>query len=125
MAEDGSRTTHAGGKCILNSTNYEDGVPRFTKVIELAQQYGASVVIGTIDEEGMARTAEGKFNIAKRAYDQATKELTLPAGDIFFDPFALPISTGIEEDRRTALETIDQFVHQTRITRLFHDSRSF
>jgi 5-methyltetrahydrofolate--homocysteine methyltransferase len=98
---------HAGGKSILNSTNYEDGVPRFTKVIDLAKQYGASVVIGTIDEEGMARTAEGKFGIAKRAYEQATNELDLPASDIFFDPLALPISTGIEEDRRNALETIE------------------
>src|ERR671921_1591507 len=98
---------HAGGKCILNSTNYEDGVPRFVKVIDLAKRYGASVVIGTIDEEGMARTAEGKFKIAKRAYEQATKELGLPASDIFFDPLALPISTGIEEDRRNALETIE------------------
>ena len=98
---------HAGGKCILNSTNYEDGEPRFAKVIGLAKQYGASVVIGTIDEEGMARTAEGKFKIAKRAFEQATGELGLPASDIFFDPLALPISTGIEEDRRNALETIE------------------
>ena len=98
---------HAGGKCILNSTNYEDGVPRFMKVIGLARTYGASVVIGTIDEDGMARTAEGKIKIATRAYEQATKELGLPASDIFFDPLALPISTGIEEDRRNALETID------------------
>src|SRR4051812_45555873 len=97
---------HAGGKCILNSTNYEDGEPRFAKVIELAKQYGASVVIGTIDEEGMARTAEGKFAIAKRAYNQATNELGLLSSDIFFDPLALPISTGIEEDRHNALETI-------------------
>ena len=97
---------HAGGKSILNSTNYEDGVPRFAKVIELAKTYGASVVIGTIDEEGMARTSEGKFRIAKRAYEQATNELGLPASDIFFDSLALPISTGIEEDRRNALETI-------------------
>jgi 5-methyltetrahydrofolate--homocysteine methyltransferase len=98
---------HAGGKSILNSTNYEDGVPRFMKVIELAKRYGASVVIGTIDEEGMARTAEGKFKIAKRAYEQATREAGLPASDIFFDPLALPISTGIEEDRRNALQTIE------------------
>jgi len=97
---------HAGGKSILNSTNYEDGVPRFTRVIDLAKHYGASVVIGTIDEEGMARTADGKFAIAKRAYEQATQELAFPASDIFFDPLALPISTGIEEDRRNALETI-------------------
>ena len=98
---------HAGGKSILNSTNYEDGVPRFTKVIDLAKRYGASVVIGTIDEQGMARTADGKFAIAKRAYEQATGELNFLASDIFFDPLALPISTGIEEDRRNALETIE------------------
>lgn len=98
---------HAGGKSILNSTNYEDGVPRFSKVIDLAKSYGASVVIGTIDEEGMARTADGKFAIAKRAYEQATGEFGFPANDIFFDPLALPISTGIEEDRRNALETIE------------------
>src|SRR6267143_1873824 len=75
---------HAGGKSILNSTNYEDGVPRFSKVIDLAKRYGASVVIGTIDEEGMARTADGKFKIAKRAFEQATGELGLPASNISF-----------------------------------------
>jgi 5-methyltetrahydrofolate--homocysteine methyltransferase len=55
----------------------------------------------------MARTTEGKVKIATRAYEQATKELGLPPSDIFFDPLALPISTGIEEDRRNALETIE------------------
>jgi len=98
---------HAGGKCILNSTNFEDGEPRFVKVIELAKKFGAGVVIGTIDEEGMARAAEGKFKIAKRAYEHATQQLDFPAHDIFFDPLALPISTGIEEDRRNAAETIE------------------
>jgi 5-methyltetrahydrofolate--homocysteine methyltransferase len=98
---------HAGGKCILNSTNYEDGEPRFAKVLELCKRYGAGVVVGTIDEQGMARTAEGKFGIAKRAYEQATTKYGIPAHDIFFDPLALPISTGIEEDRRNALETIE------------------
>ncbi|MDQ5837120.1 MAG: methionine synthase, partial [Acidobacteriota bacterium] len=98
---------HAGGKCILNSTNYEDGEPRFKKIFELAKEYGASLVVGTIDEEGMARTAEGKLRIARRAYEQATQELGFAATDIFFDPLALPISTGIEEDRRNALETVE------------------
>jgi 5-methyltetrahydrofolate--homocysteine methyltransferase len=98
---------HAGGKSLLNSTNYEDGEPRFLKVLDLAKRYGASVVIGTIDEEGMARGAEGKFKIAKRAYEQATGTAGLLPSDIFFDPLALPISTGIEEDRRNALETIE------------------
>lgn len=98
---------HAGGKSLLNSTNYEDGEPRFAKVINLAKEHGAGVVVGTIDEEGMARTAEGKLKIAARAYRQATKEFGLPPYEIFFDPLALPVSTGIEEDRRNALETIE------------------
>lgn len=96
---------HAGGKSILNSTNYEDGEPRFLKVLELAKEYGAAVVIGLIDEEGMARTAENKLKIARRAYEQVTG-FGIPAHDIFFDPLALPISTGIEEDRKNADETI-------------------
>ena len=95
----------AGGKCLLNSTNYEDGEPRFLKVLELARKYGAGVVVGTIDEEGMARTAEKKFEIAHRAYHQAV-EFGFPPYEIFFDPLALPISTGIEEDRANASATI-------------------
>lgn len=97
---------HAGGKCILNSTNYEDGEPRFLKVLTLAREYGASVVIGLIDEEGMARSFDDKIRIARRAYKQAT-EFGIPGHDIFFDPLALPISTGIEEDRKNAVETIN------------------
>ncbi len=96
----------AGGKCILNSTNYEDGEERFLKVLELAKTYGAGVVVGTIDEDGMARTAEQKFAIAQRAYRQAV-EFGIPAREIFYDPLALPISTGIEEDRENAKATIE------------------
>jgi 5-methyltetrahydrofolate--homocysteine methyltransferase len=97
----------SGGKCLLNSTNYEDGEPRFCKVLELAKTYGAGIVVGTIDEDGMARTADKKFAIAKRAYDQATQQFGIPPHEIFFDTLALPISTGIAEDRRNAAETIE------------------
>ncbi|AFZ31299.1 methionine synthase (B12-dependent) [Gloeocapsa sp. PCC 7428] len=96
----------AGGKCLLNSTNYEDGEPRFFKVLELAKQYGAGVVVGTIDEDGMARTADKKFEIAQRAYNQAV-EYGIPPEEIFFDTLALPISTGIEEDRANGKATIE------------------
>jgi 5-methyltetrahydrofolate--homocysteine methyltransferase len=96
----------AGGKCILNSTNYEDGDERFFKVLELARTYGAGVVVGTIDEEGMARTAERKFAIAQRAFRDAL-EFGIPAHEIFYDPLALPISTGIEEDRSNGAATIE------------------
>ncbi|WP_017303204.1 methionine synthase [Spirulina subsalsa] len=95
----------AGGKCILNSTNYEDGEPRFYQVLDLAKRYGAGVVVGTIDEEGMARTADQKFAIAKRAYDSALA-YGIPPHELFFDPLALPISTGIEEDRENGKATI-------------------
>ncbi|CAI8155443.1 MAG: Methionine synthase [Prochlorococcus marinus str. MIT 9215] len=95
----------AGGKCILNSTNYEDGDERFYKVLELAKAYGAGIVVGTIDEQGMARSAEKKLAIAKRAYKDAIN-FGLPAYEIFYDPLALPISTGIEEDRPNGQETL-------------------
>ena len=96
----------AGGKCILNSTNYEDGEERFYQVLELAKKYGAGIVIGTIDEDGMGRTADKKFEIAKRAYDAAV-EYGIPATEIFFDPLALPVSTGIEEDRENGKATVE------------------
>ena len=96
---------HAGGKCILNSTNYEDGPDRFFKVIDLALRYGSAVVIGTIDEDGMARSAEKKAEIASRAFIDATESGIKPY-EIFYDPLALPISTGLEEDRKNGSETI-------------------
>ncbi|MGK7945063.1 MAG: methionine synthase, partial [Microcystaceae cyanobacterium] len=96
----------AGGKCILNSTNYEDGEERFFQVLDLAKKYGAGVVVGTIDEDGMGRTADKKFEIAKRAYDAAV-EYGISPYEIFFDPLALPISTGIEEDRENGKATVD------------------
>ncbi len=97
---------HAGGKSLLNSTNYEDGEERFLKVLDLAKRFGAGVVVGLIDEDGMARTFDDKVKIARRAYKQAV-EYGIESHDIFFDPLALPISTGIEEDRKNAVETIN------------------
>tara|TARA_Y100001968_G_C19449284_1_gene767417 strand:+ start:2531 stop:6112 length:3582 start_codon:yes stop_codon:yes gene_type:complete len=96
----------AGGKSILNSTNYEDGPDRFIKVLQLAKDYAAGVVIGTIDEEGMARTSSKKLEIAKRAFIQSV-EYGIKPYEIFYDPLALPISTGIEEDRKNGKETIE------------------
>ncbi len=95
----------AGGKCIINSTNYEDGNERFDQVLNLALGYGSGLVVGTIDEDGMARNADKKYNIVKRALNR-TRECGLSDYELFFDPLALPISTGIEEDRLNAKETI-------------------
>ncbi len=102
--ESGLKTV--GGKCIINSTNYEDGDDRFNQVLKLALDYGAGIVIGTIDEDGMARTSQKKYDITKRALIK-TRASGLADYEIFFDPLALPISTGIEEDRLNAKATIE------------------
>ncbi|HEY8668641.1 MAG TPA: methionine synthase, partial [Tepidisphaeraceae bacterium] len=100
----------AGGRCILNSMNLEDGEHRVAEICAMAKKYGAAVVAGTIDEDklnAMARTAERKIAIATRIRDLAVNKYGLKDEDILFDPLVLPISTGIEEDRRNALETIE------------------
>ena len=97
------------GRCILNSMNLEDGEERVAMMCALAKKYGAAIVAGTIDEDklnAMARTADRKLSIARRLRDLAVKH-GLRDSDILFDPLVLPISTGIEEDRRNALETIE------------------
>ena len=100
----------AGGRCVLNSMNLEDGEERLAYICRLAKKYGAAVVAGTIDEDkinAMARTAERKISIAQRIRDLSVEKYGLKDEDLFFDPLVLPISTGIEEDRRNALETIE------------------
>lgn len=101
---------HAPGKCIINSANFEDGEHKFDEVCALAKTYGAGLVIGSIDEDkeaSMARTADRKLAIAKRAFERATKVHGLDPADLMFDPLVLPISTGMESDRRSGLETIE------------------
>jgi len=101
---------HSPGKCLINSANFEDGEEKFDEVCRLAKTYGAGLVIGTIDENkeaAMARTADRKYEIAKRAFERATEKHGLPGSDIMFDPLVLPISTGMAEDRRSALELIE------------------
>jgi 5-methyltetrahydrofolate--homocysteine methyltransferase len=99
-----------GGRCILNSMNLEDGEERVGFICALAKKYGAAVVAGTIDEDklnAMARTADRKIAIARRIRDLAVGKFGLREEDLMFDPLVLPISTGIEEDRRNAVETIE------------------
>lgn len=101
---------NAPGKCIINSMNLEDGEEKLGKICALAMTYGAAVVAGTIDEdpiEAMAKTADRKIAIAKRIHDLAVNRFGLDASDIMFDPLVLPITTGNEDDRRLALETIE------------------
>lgn len=101
---------HAGGKCVINSMNLEEGEEKLGVICRLAKTYGAAVVAGTIDDdpkEAMGKTAERKLAIAKRIYDLAVNRHGLHPGDILFDPLVLPVTTGVEADRRLALETIE------------------
>ena len=99
-----------GGRCIINSMNLEEGEEKLEQISRLAKTYGAAVVAGTIDEDklnAMARTKERKLAIAQRIRDLAVNQFGLQDEDLLFDPLVLPISTGIEEDRHNALETIE------------------
>ncbi len=94
------------GKAIINSINLEDGEKRTSKVLPMAKRFGAAVIALTIDEEGMALTAEKKAAIAKRIYDLATKKYGIRPVDLIFDALTLPISTGQEEYRTAGIETL-------------------
>ena len=98
-----------GGRCIINSVNYEDGdgpTSRFARIMPLVQEHGASVVALTIDEEGQARTAEWKLRVARRLINDLTENWGMHVGDILIDTLTFPIATGQEETRRDGLETI-------------------
>ncbi|GAB4386240.1 MAG: methionine synthase [Phycisphaerales bacterium] len=119
--EAGLRRT--GGKCIINSANFEDGQEKFDAMCRLARQYGAGLVIGTIDEDthaAMARTAERKLAIATRAIERAASVHGLDVCDLFIDALVLPISTGMDADRRSALELIEGV---RRIRKAFPDAQ--
>jgi len=95
------------GKAIINSINLEDGEKRTSKVLPMAKRYGSAVIALTIDEDGMALTADKKVAIAHRIYDLATKKYGIRPVDLIFDALTLPISTGQEEYRTAGLETLN------------------
>src|SRR6184192_2636231 len=94
------------GKAIINSINLEDGEKRTSKVLPMAKRYGAAVIALTIDEDGMALTAERKLAVAKRIFDLATKKYGIRPVDLIFDALTLPITTGQEDYRMAGVETL-------------------
>ncbi|GGL93130.1 methionine synthase [Nakamurella endophytica] len=99
-----------GGRCIVNSVNYEDGDgpgSRFARIMPLVVEHGAAVVALTIDEEGQARTREKKVEIAERLIADLTGRWGLAESDIVVDTLTFPIATGQEETRRDGIETIE------------------
>src|SRR5690606_14881852 len=87
--------------------NLEDGEERFDAVMPLVKKYGASLVVGTIDETGMAITREQKLEVAKRSYKLLTEKWGMSAEDIIFDPLMFPVGTGDEQYIGAAEETIE------------------
>jgi 5-methyltetrahydrofolate--homocysteine methyltransferase len=101
---------HLGGRCVINSVNYEDGdgpTSRFAKIMPLVKEHGASVVALTIDEEGQARDAEWKLRIARRLIADLRDNWGMNVGDILIDCLTFPIATGQEETRKDGIETIN------------------
>ncbi|SFJ58189.1 methionine synthase [Thermoflavimicrobium dichotomicum] len=99
--------TYSQGKAVINSINLEDGEKRFEEVVPLIHRFGAAVVVGTIDEVGMAVTKERKLEVAKRSYDLLVNKYGLSPQDIIFDPLVFPVGTGDEQYIGSALDTVE------------------
>ena len=96
-----------GGKPIINSINFEDGEKHAHDRMLLARKFGAAVIALTIDEQGMAKTAEDKLRIARRLVDFACGRHGLPPSDLLIDPLTFTIATGNEDDRKLGLWTLE------------------
>ncbi|MGH2581974.1 MAG: homocysteine S-methyltransferase family protein, partial [Anaerolineales bacterium] len=97
----------APGRCLLNSTHLEAGRPKMERVMRLAREHNAAVLVLTIDENGMAKTGERKLEVAKRIHDIAVNEFGFRPEDLVFDVLTFPLSTGDAEFANSALETIN------------------
>jgi 5-methyltetrahydrofolate--homocysteine methyltransferase len=95
------------GRPIVNSVNLEAGRGKMDVVLPMVKEAGAAIVALTIDEQGMAKTAQRKADVAARIYDIVVGEYGLPPGALIFDDLTFTLATGEEEYRRSALETID------------------
>ncbi len=95
------------GRAVINSINLENGREKIDTVVPIALKHGAALVALTIDEEGMAHTAQRKLEIATRIYDICVNEYGLAPEDLIFDVLTFPVTTGQEELREDAQETIE------------------
>jgi len=95
------------GKAVVNSINMEDGEERISKVVPLCRKYGAAVIALTIDEQGMAKTADRKLAIARIIYDIVVNRYGLKPHDLIFDTLTFTLGSGEEEFRRAGIETIE------------------
>ena len=96
-----------GGRAIINSINLEDGEEKFDRICELAVRFGAALIALTIDEEGMAKTATRKLEVAERMHRLAHERHGIPSEAIIYDPLTFTIGSGDEESRRAGIETLE------------------
>lgn len=94
------------GRSLVNSINLEDGGKNLDRICPLVKRYGAAVVALTINERGMALTADDKVAVAKEIYQRAVGEHGLRPGDLLFDPLTFTIGSGDATLRNSALETL-------------------
>ncbi len=99
--------TYSQGKAIINSINLEDGLERFEAVVPLARKFGAALVVGCIDETGMAVTRARKLAVAERSYEILTRDFGVQPEDIYFDPLVFPCASGDQQYVGSAVETIE------------------
>src|ERR1700722_9901315 len=85
------------GRGIVNSVNLENGRVRCDAVLPSVRDHGACVIALTIDEQGMARTAERKVEIARRIHDLARDEFSLTPDQLIFDALTFTLATGEAE----------------------------
>jgi 5-methyltetrahydrofolate--homocysteine methyltransferase len=95
------------GRPVLNSFNLESGREKADFVLGLARKYGAYTVAMTIDEQGMAHTADRKLEIARRIHALACEEHGLAPESLIFDVLTFPVTTGQEDLRDDAHQTIE------------------
>lgn len=95
-----------GGRCIINSVNLEDGGKRLRRIAALARRFGAALICLTIDEEGMAKTAEKKLAIARRLRDLLVDEFGFRDSDLIFDTLTFTVASGDSQLRSAAAETL-------------------
>ncbi len=94
------------GRAIVNSVNLEAGRAKLDRVVPAVLAHGAALIALTIDEVGMAKTAERKVEIAKRIRDLCCDEHGLDPQLLIFDCLTFTLTTGEEEWRPSAVETI-------------------
>src|SRR5687767_8437779 len=95
------------GRAIVNSVNLEAGRDKMDGVIPVAIAHGAALIALTIDEVGMAKTRERKLEIAQRIHQLVCGEHGMDPELLIFDVLTFTLTTGDEEWRPSAIETIE------------------